>query len=198
VHHWHAIHLAARGNIGDACRAITRAQDLDPDAAVLRAAGGALRFYARDWERAEADCRRAIALDPAAPFPHVQLGLVHAARGNHTEAVAEQERALDLLGAMHPFPLAALGCVCAAAGRTREAAEALGELHTLAARVTVSPFHLAAVNAALGKVNDAFAAIDSAFNMRDAWLLSLRVHPWMDPLRDDPRFADVVRRMGDR
>ena len=195
IAHWHAIHLAARGRIDEACRAIGHAQQLDPDSAVLRAAGGALRFYARDWEGTEGDCRRSIALDPAAPFPHVQLGLLHAARGNFAEAVAEQERAIDLLGAMHPYPLTALGCVCAAGGRHREATEALDELRSLGGRVSVSPFHVAALNAALGKPNEAFTALDAAFEMRDTWLLSLRVHPWMDPLRGDPRFADLVRRM---
>ena len=197
IGHWHAIHLGARGRIDEACRAIGHAQQLEPDSAVLRAAGAALRFYARDWEGAEADSRRAIALDPATPFPHVQLGLVHAARGNHAEAVAEQERAIDLLGTMHPYPLAALGCVCAAAGRTREAAEALDELRSLGTRVAVSPFHIAAVNAAVGNLDDAFDALDAALEARDGWLLSLRVHPWMDPLRRDQRFAELLRGMSD-
>jgi serine/threonine-protein kinase len=196
VRHWHAIHLAALGRIDDACRAIAQAEEIEPDSPVLRAAGGALSCYARDWDRAEAECRRGIGLDPAAPFPHVILGIVHAARANHAEAVAELERALDLLGTMHPFPLTALGCVCAASGRVREAAEALDELRTLATRVVVSPFHVAALHAALGNSGDALGALDDALEARDGWLLSLRVHPWMDPLRRDPRFADVLKRMG--
>ena len=195
VRHWMAIHHAAQGRMEEACKAIERAQELEPDSAVLRAAGGALRLYARDWEGAELDCRRAIALDPAAPFPHVSLGLVHAARGNRLDAVAELERAVDLVGEMHPFPLAALGCVCAAAGRTREANEMLNELRALSSRVVVSPFHIAAVHAAVGNFNDAFLALDEAFEVHDGWLLSLRVHPWMDPLRSDPRFAVALRRM---
>jgi tetratricopeptide (TPR) repeat protein len=162
---------------------------------VLHTAGGALWLYARNWDRAEADCRKAIGLDLTSAFPHVLLGLVHAARGSYFEAVAEQERALDLLGVLHPFPVAALGCVSASAGRVREAGEVLDQLGTLATRVAVSRFHFAAVHAAIGNIDEAFNALDEACEARDGWLLALRVHPWMDPLRRDARFAQVLSRM---
>jgi tetratricopeptide (TPR) repeat protein len=196
VHHWHAVHLAARGRADAACAAVARATALAPESAVLAAAAGALLCGTRRWDDAAAACGRAARLDPRAPFPHVVLGLVHAARGEHAAAVDAQARAVDLFGVLHPLPLAALGCVCASAGRRTEAAEALSDLESLARRAAVSPFLVAAVHAALGDPDAAFAALDRAVEARDPWLLALRTHPWLDPLRTDPRLAELVGRMG--
>jgi Flp pilus assembly protein TadD/tRNA A-37 threonylcarbamoyl transferase component Bud32 len=194
--HWEAMHLGATGRLAEARRAMSCAIELQGDAAHLLAAAGTLAYYARDFAGAAAALRRAISLDPVQPVYRVLLGLALAGHGAHEDAMAEYERSADLAGTVQPFMLTSLGCALVAVGRRTDACAMRGELAALARRADISPFYEAGLAAALGENADAIAALERARDRRDGWLLSLKVHPWLDPLRRMPGFLDLVGETG--
>jgi Flp pilus assembly protein TadD len=117
------------------------------------------------------------------------LGITLARRGVFEEAVAEIRRGIAITGEK-PRPLAALAWVLAAAGRTAEATALLDTLGEAPA------FTRALVRVALGQPEEAFAELERALARHEDALVSLLVNPRVDPLRADPRFAGLLRRIG--
>jgi tetratricopeptide (TPR) repeat protein len=192
VHHWFGILLTARGRFDEARAAIDRALAIAPASPALHAARGTVDLYARDAASAQRALRHAIQCDPTSASAHVLLGIALARQGLVEEALAVLERSLDLAGRMQPFMLAALTHVLASADLRANALEARTKLIDLANRYDISSFHLAAAHAAVGDAADALTALERAVERRDTWLLALKVHPWMDPLRRDARFKDML------
>jgi Flp pilus assembly protein TadD len=105
------------------------------------------------------------------------------------------ERAIELIG-REPILLMFVGQACAALGESGKARELLAELRRLAIRRYIPPMYEAAVLAALGDLTGAFALWERAYEERSGWLVFTRAGPQWDPLRSDPRFVSVIRRVG--
>ena len=98
---------------------------------------------------------------------------------------------------MHSDPRrsSGLACVYAVAGRVDESRKILAAMKTFAERDFVPPYALASVHSRLGEKDAAFEALERGYQVRDRAMVYLNVNPRFDPLRDDPRFHDLVRRM---
>jgi serine/threonine-protein kinase len=137
------------------------------------------------------------ALEPQpsdSPFWQVLRGQSHVLEGRVARGIAElraglRERAGD------PFLLASLGWACGSAGRRREARRILARLRERRALRPIRPFLPARVCAGLGDLDEAFAWLDAAIEERDPSLIMIRSDQTVAPLRDDPRFAEVLRRL---
>ena len=92
--------------------------------------------------------------------------------------------------------LALLAWVYARSGQPGQARKLLAELNEQAKHSYVSPTGLATIFVALGEKDGAFAQLDKAYEARDSGLNDLKVDPQFDPLRSDPRFAELLRRVG--
>lgn len=193
--HWVACHAAARGRLAEARDLLTRAME-HQSSPTLSLAAATVSYYARDFELATRSFRAIVRDSPANASAHVLLGLALGGAGATAEAVREYERSIDIAGALQPFTLAALGCTFATAGRRNDALEVRGQLDALARRADISPFYAAALSATLGDLPDAIAALRRAREQHDTWLLALKVHPWMDGLRREPTFNDLLQEIG--
>ena len=111
------------------------------------------------------------------------------------EAVAEFKRAVEVTKG-DPFFVAALGHAYAVAGNRREAEKVLQTLSERAKKSYVSPFDLALIYTALGEKDKAFALLDKAVAEHSTFLVYSKWEPRLDPLRSDPRFQDLLRRIG--
>jgi Flp pilus assembly protein TadD len=120
---------------------------------------------------------------------------VYEQNGTYELAIAELQRAADLSND-NPIDLSALGHVYAVSGRREQASHTLQELRRLSAKRYVSGYDLALVYVGLGEKDKALQALDQAFREHSAWMLHLKVDPRLDPLRSDPRFQDLLRRVG--
>jgi tetratricopeptide (TPR) repeat protein len=144
--------------------------------------------------RAEAQARRAIELFPDALQPHFVLGWAAWYQGRAEEAVAVLEKALS--HSREALSLAYLGHVYGRLGRTEDAGGLLRELEQLRTRGQAPPIAFATIYAGLGDIERAFDSLETAYRLRDGYLFWLSGAPGLDPLHADPRFADLVHRMG--
>jgi DNA-binding winged helix-turn-helix (wHTH) protein/TolB-like protein/Tfp pilus assembly protein PilF len=196
AHQWYAIHyLTPTGQLEEAIQEMKRALDLEPTSLVMNTFLGATLYFAGRYDDAIEQCRKTIEMDSNFAVAHWHLGLVYEQKGMFDDAIAELQKAITLSGSS-PLMIAALGYAYAKAGKRNEANRILDELQKLSAVRYVSSCELAAIYVALGEREQAFQRLEKAYKERSFHLINLKVRPEFAPLRPDPRFHDLVRRIG--
>ena len=177
----------------EALREIVRAREVDPLSVRINMNVGLVLYFARRYDAAIQELVRTLALDPNFFQTHQTLGWAYVQTNAFDKAIAEFKKALDL-GAGSQVE-ADLAHVYAVSGHVDEAKALLHQIIDNAGRRYVSSFDIALVYAGLGDRDQAFAWLDKAYDERTRPILSLKVHPRLDPLRSDSRFAALIRRM---
>ena len=139
--------------------------------------------------------RRALHIDPRAPYPLWATSVACRMLGRHEEAVASLEKAVEVTLNRQSFYIGMLGAAYAAAGRRPEAEALLEELQERSQREYVAPHHLAFIHIELGDVDGAFADLQRAVSERNCLMWWLREHALFDPLRSDPRFPGLLAKI---
>ncbi|HEU4933287.1 MAG TPA: tetratricopeptide repeat protein, partial [Pyrinomonadaceae bacterium] len=195
AHNFYASYLMSRGRIDESIAASNRARELDPFSLSISAQRGFLFENARRYDEAIEQLRNVIAMDPN----HYQalwiLGHTYAANKQFDEAVAAAEKAVDV-SQRTPGALGILGLVYGLAGRKAEATKILNELLELNKTRYVTPAAFVNVYVGLGDKEQAFVWLEKAYQERSNFVAYLKVFPLVDPLRSDPRFDELVRRIG--
>ena len=195
AHNFYASFLIARGNVEQSIASANRARELDPFSLSISAQRGFLLENARHYGEAIEQLRAVIAMDPNHYQAHWILGHTYAANGQFEQAIEASQKAVEL-SERAPGALGMLGLAYAVAGRKDEANKILNELLDLNQRRYVTPVALVNIYIGLGNKDQAFVWMEKAFQERSNYLVYLKVFPILDPLRSDPRFADLVRRVG--
>ena len=193
--HWHSAFLAVAGRFEEALAENHRAQELDPLSQIFVAfEGWIMAFEGRDRE-AMARLRYAIELDPLYVPALFYLGLSLTRVGRGDDAIEAIEQAVQLSGRL-ARTLTYLVFACARAGRRERAMEVLAELEERARTSYVPPYFLATAHGALGHLDRAMEWLERGYMERDVMMRDLAVDPASEPLRQDERGRDVLRRMG--
>jgi eukaryotic-like serine/threonine-protein kinase len=195
AHDGYAFYLKAVGRSAEAISECEKLQQIDPLSPFAHVSLGWAYYFARDFERAVAEGRKALELDPQSGFAHRIIGLGCGQLGRHEEAVAALQKALDSAPGV-PLYVAHLGHAYALAGEVYGARRALAELGELARRQYVSAYYFAVVHLGLGGTAEVFKWLEKAYEERAGFMVYLKVEPLFDPLRDDARFEDLLRRVG--
>jgi tetratricopeptide (TPR) repeat protein len=196
AHQWYGNYLTAMGRFPEAERSMRRAMELDPLSLIASAALGWVHYMAGDYEQAVEQCGRTLELDPRFSLAYLWLGLAHEQLGRPEEAVRTLERSLEVSPGS-AIVVAALAGAHAAAGRPHRARALLDEL--LAGEPGYLPsYEVAKVHLALGEREQALAWLEKAYDQRSHSMAFLRVDPQLARLRSDPRFHDLLRRVGHR
>ena len=195
AHHWYSIYLAALCQFPSAFAEERRALELEPFSTIFNAVMGVHYYHARQYEQAIEPMRKAIDLDPNFAELRYHLGLVYAQMGMHQEAIAEFQKAVDLSDDPVRY-LAELGYGYALAGQRSRAQQLLDQLKEFSTRRYVSPYRIARLYVGLGEKDEAFAWLEKAYEGRDEELVLLKVFALWDSIRSDPRFTDLLRRVG--
>jgi serine/threonine-protein kinase len=148
----------------------------------------------KDYDKAIAQCRKALELDPSFYLPHFALGWIELERGGNSSKAIEEFRLAQTMETQ-PVLTAFLGYAYARNGQKDKAMEMLDELNRLAAHRFVSPYCQALVYLGLGENNQAIDWLEKAYEGRSPWLSWLKVDPIFDPLRFDPRFQALYKKM---
>jgi len=192
---WYADLLVSMGHQKEAIAEAQRAQELDPLSPNANTWLGQIAFLSRDYTMASQCFRKALDLDANYAEAHAQLGDTYVEGASYKEGEAEFQKALDISG-KDPRYLAYLGRGYAASGKRVEAFRALGELKRLRNPRLVQPYNIALIYAALGERDQAFEWLQRSTADGPSALGYLKVDPRLDSLRSDPRFQDLLRRLG--
>ena len=187
---WHSIIV---GTPADALREVQQAIELDPLSVILNTRWATMLYYAHRYDEAIARLRKTLELDSTNALVHAELARAYLQANRCGEAIA----AARLVPLSLPNPEAAVrGYAYARCGNRGEAVRVLGELKTQVRRGYVIPTKVALSYAALGDADSTFAWLERGYEGRDAYMTFLKVEPLYDRVRDDPRFARLVRRVG--
>jgi len=148
----------------------------------------------RRYDLAIAQARQALELDPNYFMGHSTLGLAYGMKGMWSEATATLEKCAEVSG-RHPGALASLGWSLALAGRGDEARRLLAELEERSRVAYVSPAMIGFLHLGLGETDQAFNCLEKAIEIRDPMVVPIDTLPTCDPLRPDPRFHALLRKM---
>ena len=195
AHQWHALLLLDTGRFDEALIEAKRAQDLDPLSLAISQNVAQCYLVRGDVNSAIVEARKIIELDPRYPRGHLHLGFAFLKQGNYPEAIAELRKAVALPEKDRSVP-GGLGYGYAVSGRRAEALTILKELEEKYARHEALGQDLAAVYAGLGDKDQAFAWLEKDFQARSGLLERVRWYLPFESLRSDPRFGDLLRRMG--
>ena len=195
AHQWYAFLLASQGRFEEALIEAHTSQELDPGSVSIRRALGYSYFYARRFEQAKYHLHRAVEMNPVAEETYRVLGLILTYAGDHAEAERVIREALELPGAA-TYTRVTLALALANAGDRSCAEDTARDLEARRGHDYVSPVEFATLYIALGDKGRAIDWIEKAYEERRGWMAYLNVHPVVDPLRNEPRFKALVRKMG--
>ncbi len=196
AHQWYAIHyLTATGRFEEAVQEMKKALELDPASLVMNTFMGATLYYAGRYDEAIDQCRRTIEMDPNFAVAHWHLGLAYEQKQIFDAATEEFKKAISLSGGS-PLMRAALGRAYAESQKKHEANEMLNELNELETQQYVSAYEVAKIYVALGNSEQAFQLLTKASAEHSFHLVNLNVCPQLNSVRSDPRFQDLVQRVG--
>jgi TolB-like protein/DNA-binding winged helix-turn-helix (wHTH) protein/Flp pilus assembly protein TadD len=193
AHHWYAWHLSVLGRYGEAIAEMRKAQNLDPLSLIINADLAELLLIARLYDDSIQQSRKTIEMDSNFALAHNQLGLAYLQKQMHEEAIAELQRAVRLSGSS-PTCVANLASAYVVFGSKNEAANLLRDLKTRAKPSYSYAPEIAVVYAALGDRDQAMNWLQKGYEGR--FNPSVLLRPGFDPLRSDPRFQELVRRIG--
>ena len=195
AHHWYAYYFYVQRQFDDAMREIQRAYELDPLSPVISENVANVYLLKNDLDSAVKQCQRTIELDPGFADAHYILGFAYLKQGRNEEATAEFQKSVELSSRASTY-LGNLGYCYAVTGRRAEALTILKELEEKYSEGKSSGLFLAGVYAGLGDKDQAFAWLEKDFQQRSGQLPTVAWRLHFDGLRSDPRFADLLRRMG--
>jgi TolB-like protein/Flp pilus assembly protein TadD len=196
AHQWYAALLGeVFGRFDEAIAEAKRGQQLDPLSLIINKAVARQLATARRYEEAIEQFNKTLEMDPNFNSARWELAGAYAGRRMYAEALATYQEAINRAGRELDY-LANLGHDYALAGREDEARKLLGELRERAKREHVSAAYFAMVYSGLGEKDQAFAWLDQAYAAHDYNLAYLKTDRRFDNLRSDPRFAELLRRMG--
>jgi TolB-like protein/Flp pilus assembly protein TadD len=198
AHSWYAMYLYAMQRLEEAVAEAKRAQQLDPASARVNTWAAAIYLFAGRSEEGMAALQKALELDPRYLDASIVLARTYVANGMYQRTIAELRRALTLNQEREPLLLGALAHAYARGGQRAEALKLLRELKRteIEAKEYVPPFGIIWAYAGLRDNDQAFAWLERAYEMGADRMVWLNVDSFLDPLRSDPRFNDLVRRVG--
>ena len=193
--HWYAEYLMTMGRHEEAIGRMKSSQELDPLSLIISVAIGWAHYMAGKYDEAIEQLRRTVEMEPNYPVTYWILGLVLRKLGRYEEAIAEGEKGVKLSGGS-PLMNAALAQTLASASRKKEAMQILEELTNLGTQRYVAPYFFAGIHIGLGEDERAMEHLEKSYEEHSHWLIYLHIDPSMDGLRGDPRFRDLLRRVG--
>jgi TolB-like protein/DNA-binding winged helix-turn-helix (wHTH) protein/Tfp pilus assembly protein PilF len=192
AHQWYAWHLNLLGRQREAIAEIRKAESLDPLSLIISADTADLLFVARRYDESIQQSRKTLEMDPNFAIAHFELSQAYLQKRMYSEAIAELQRAIELSGGSTTFT-SNLAYAYAVSERRNEAVKILNDL-TSRSNGSSDAAEIALIHAGLGEKDQAMAWLEKAFSER--FIPSILLRPGFDPLRSDPRFQNLVHRIG--
>src|SRR6201993_3074678 len=193
AHHWYAWHLSLLGRYDEAIAEMRKAQNLDPLSLIINADLAELLVIAHSYDESIRQSRKTIEMDPNFAMAHNQLAQAYLQKHMYEEAVAELKKATQLSG-NSPTCIANLARAYVASGKRSEAVKLLSDLKKRSNAAYSNAPEIAIIYVSLGDKDQAMNWLEKGYEERFNPGVLLR--PGFDPVRSEPRFEELVRRIG--
>ena len=194
AHFWYGMFLSMLGKHEEAIGELESAERLDPLAPIISTNLGRVLYYARRYDQAAQQFRKTVEMHPEFYMAFVELGKAYAQKGMYPEALAAVGKGSGLPEVDPNYGY--VGWIYARSGRKAEAQRLLRRLRELSSQQYIDPGAIAVIYIGLGQNEQALTWLERGYEHRGPFLiLFLKVDPVFDPLRDDPRFQALLRRM---
>ena len=193
AHQWLGLYYDAIGDTKSAIESVRRAKDRDSLSLAVNIALAESYYFARDYEHAAEQAKAAVELDNTSALAHYNLGRVYLMQSLYPEAISEFKQARA--SSANAATLVPIGYAYGRSGNAQEARRYRAEVEQLSKSQYVPAIYFAMIYAGLNDKDQAFKWLDSALKERCDYLVFLRQDPMADTLRDDPRFAELIRRI---
>ncbi len=192
--HWYAVYLGSMGRVDEGLAQIRMARELDPLSIIISTAMGRIYLNGRRYDEAIEQLRKTLDEEPDFAEAHFQLALAFEGKRMYEDAVREFQKYIELSG--DRTMTAWVGRAYAVWGKRSEAERYLQEAIKSASGQTVSSYPIAAIYAAMGDKERALEWLEHVYADRSYYVIHLKTDPVFDSLRSDPRFQDLMRRIG--
>jgi TolB-like protein/DNA-binding winged helix-turn-helix (wHTH) protein/Tfp pilus assembly protein PilF len=195
AHHWYGDgYLGLTGRLNEAIAEIQKALELDPLSPIIATDLGKNLILSRKYDEAIVQLKKALELDPNFGLAHYWLWYAYTESGKYSDAKLELEKTKRYREAR--LHLADSAYLQAKLGNTRKAHQMLSQLLKISRREYVNPAFMAYIYIALGDTDQALAWLEKGYDEKLPFIGSLKVIPTLDPLRSDPRFINLMHRVG--
>jgi TolB-like protein/DNA-binding winged helix-turn-helix (wHTH) protein/Tfp pilus assembly protein PilF len=195
AHDYYCYFLTAMERPKEARAQIERALQLDPLSLPINSDAGFQMVYSYQYDAAIEQLKKTLQMNPKFPLAHLWLGRAYQAKGMLDQAMVEYQ-ATDSALPDWPVTVAGIGNLQGYAKKDGDARLTLARLDNMSKTKYVTPYGVALVYAGMGDKDQAFRWLEKAFDDRANWLVWLRFDPRWDSIRSDPRYTDLVRRIG--
>ena len=195
ANHWYAEYVMTMGRQVEAIAKMKNSQELDPLSLIINVAIGWASYMARRYDEALEQLLRTVELEPNYPVTYWILGLLYRKTGRYELAISVGEKGVNLSGGS-PLMRAALAHTLGESGRGQEALQRLEDLTKLAKHKYVAPYFFAGIHIGLGENDRAIEYLEKSYEEHSHWLIYLHIDPSMDGLRNNPRFQELLKRVG--
>ena len=196
THHWYSHYLMSQHRVDESLSESRRALELSPLDLIVNIHLGWHYLYARQYDQALEQLNKVVDMDHNFAQAYPWLGLVYEQKGKYPEAIAAFQRAISLFPGGSTQAQAELAHAYAISGNKGEALRIVADLQELAKTKYVPPYQIAAIYAGLGDKDQAFSWLEKAYEERSDWLVNVKADQRFDGVHSDPRFAELVRRLG--
>jgi tetratricopeptide (TPR) repeat protein len=198
-HDRYAIYLETRGRFNESMAEAQRAQELDPLSPELVSGLGFVYLSARRYDESIAQCQKALDLNPNLPVVRALLAWAYAMKRMYPQALAEYDKIADqdkAVAAENQFVAGGLGWVYAVSGRRADALKIAQEFRDLSSHAYVDFYIPATIYAGLGDKDEAFRLLEKAYQQHSPTMSFLGIDWFWYGIRSDPRYADLLHRIG--
>lgn len=194
AHQWYSIYLSTTARFDEAVNEGKKAAELDPLSLIISASLGNRLNEARRYENGANQCRKILEMDSTFGLAHLCIGISFVHQGQFTESIPELQKGVELLPG-NPFSMGQLGVAYALSGDRRRASKVLSELKGNP-RPNLPTYGIAMVYAGLADKDKTIFWLEKGYEDRSDEMIYLNIEPVFDPIHSDPRFQDLIRRIG--
>jgi serine/threonine-protein kinase len=195
-HQWYGALLETRGRLEEALSEFKRAQELDPLSPIITDNLGEVYYYMQRYDPALEEYNKALEFEPNFTIARQDLGELYAKQKKYEQAISELEELRRIVGPESPFGLGDLGYAYARAGKKEKALGILKELNEFARKGYSLSVQTACVYAGLDEKDRVFECLEKGYEEANWQLGFIKIDPYWDDLRSDPRFVAILGKIG--